>query len=67
MEITPVGAISGRGEIVKSDLPDSPSVICSLPCSALAGTPGAVIGYPIHADGARIIDRTDFITRQKYE
>lgn len=66
-EVTPAGVCSGRGEIVKSDLPDSPSVICSLPCSALPGTPGASIGYPIHADGARIIDRTDFIARQKYE
>lgn len=66
-EITPAGVCSGGGEIVKSDLPDSPFVICSLPCSALPGTPGAVIGYPIHADGARIIDRMDFIARQKYE
>ena len=47
----PAGVCSGGGEIVKSDLPDSPFVICSLPCSALPGTPGAVIGYPIHADG----------------
>lgn len=43
-EIPPAGVCSGGGEIVKSDLPDSPSVICSLPCSALPGTPGAVIG-----------------------
>jgi len=50
-ETTPAGVCSGGGEIVKSDLPDSPSVICSLPCSALPGTPGAVNGRPIHADG----------------
>ena len=47
----PAGVCSGGGEIVKSDLPDSPSVICSLPCSALPGTPGASIGCLIHADG----------------
>ena len=50
-DVLGAGVCSGRGEIVKSDLPDSPSVICSLPCSALPGTPGASIGCLIHADG----------------
>mgnify|MGYP001029907754 CR=1 FL=1 len=49
-DVLGAGVCSGRGEIVKSDLPDSPSVICSLPCSALPGTPGASIGCPIHSD-----------------